>query len=158
LADVVIGSRLSNSTFLQLSRGRDIYFHECVLHLNVYHKQIELHFNLEYQESQLGLYKIILPLRHLTPDSFAIKRLRPESPLYSLFLDLSIAPQVWRKSESVDEQELQERLLWSENEQWTRQAEIGADFGMIPDIDRKDTRIIMKDCFLPTGVPSAPRH
>jgi hypothetical protein len=152
LADFVIGSQLSNSTFLQLSSRRPIRFHECVLHLNVYHRQLELHFNLEYQDFQLGLYKIILPLRYLTPDSYAINRVKPESPLHSIFLDLSIAPQVWRKSEYVDEQDLQDRLLWSDHEQWIRQAEIGADFGLIPDLEHLDTRVIMKEVFLPTGM------
>jgi len=152
LEEFVIGSRLSNSTFLQLSGRRSIRFHECALHLNVYYRQIELHFNLEYQKIQLGLYKIILPLRHLTPDTFTINRLKPESPLHSLFMDISIPPQVWRKSENVDEQDLQERLIWSENEQWIRQTEIGADLGLIRDLSHLDTRIIMKEVFLPTGI------
>jgi len=131
---------------------RSVRFHECTLHLDVYYKQIELHFRLQYQEIQLGLYKIILPLRHLTPDTFAINRHTPESHFHSLFLDISIPPQVWKKSENVDRQELRERLVWSENELWIRQAQIGADLGCIRDLAHLDTRIIMKEVFLPTGI------
>jgi hypothetical protein len=67
-----------------------------------------------------------------------------------MFFELSVAPQMWKKSEDIDEENLKDRLFWTEHEQWVRQCELARD-PTDPTFLENDTRIIMKNVLLPTG-------
>jgi hypothetical protein len=64
---------------------------------------------------------------------------------------MSVAPQVWKKSDTVDDEDLKDRLHWSEHEQWIRQCDIVPGV-LQPSLALMDTRIIMKSLVLPTGI------
>lgn len=142
---------IGTSTFLKLSGTSDIQFHNSVLQLNVLWRQLELHFDLFLNESKSEQYKIILPLKYITPDSFTINRFQPNPSHHSLFFEMSIAPQVWKKSDTVEEEDLKDRLHWSEHEQWIRQCDIVSEV-LQPSLALMDTRIIIKSLILPMGI------
>ena len=141
---------VGNSTFLQLSDVACISFDNCAIHLNVLWRQLELHFDLLLPGDKFDRYKIILPLKFITPDSFTVNRSHPTPLQHTIVFEMSVAPQVWKKSEMVDEDDLKDRLYWSEHEQWLRQCDIIED-PFDPAIDKADTRIIMKHLMFPTG-------
>lgn len=141
---------VQNCTFLPLSDASGIRYGNCSLQLNVLWRQLELHFDLLLPGDKFDRYKIILPLKFITPDSFTVNRGQPTPAQHSIVFEMSVAPQVWKKSETVDEDDLKDRLYWNENEQWLRQCEIVAN-SMDSAFDNADTRIIMKYLMFPTG-------
>jgi hypothetical protein len=141
---------VGTSTYLQLSNTLNIQFLNCVLHLNIPWRQLELHFDMILNDNRPEQHKIILPLKYITADSFIVNRFQPERSNHSIVFEMSVAPQVWKKSETVDDEDLQDRLHWSENEQWIRQCEIVRD-ALEPSLASMDTRIIMKHLILPIG-------
>lgn len=148
--NLTLGSMIGTSTFLQLSNTADVLFLNCILHLNIRWRQLELHFDMVLNKSKPEQHKIILPLKFITADSFIVNRFQPGGSSYSVIFEMSIAPQVWKKSETVDE-DLQDRLYWSEQEQWIRQCDIIQNV-LEPSLALMDTRIIMKNLVLPTGI------
>lgn len=143
---------VGTSTYLQLSNTVDIRFLNCILYLNIRWRQLELHFDMILNGNRPEQHKIILPLKYITANSFIVNRFQPERSNHSIVFEVSVAPQVWKKSEIVDDQDLQDRLHWSENEQWIRQCEIIRD-ALEPSFSSTDTRIIMKHLILPSGTP-----
>ena len=145
-----LGTMNEDSTFLDLSDRTEITFHSCMLHLNLHWKQLELHFDINIGEHAAGKYKIILPLKYVTPHTLVINRFCPETSQHSIFLETSVSPRVWKTSEAANEEDLRDRLYWSENEQWIRQCDIVQD-PSDPSLELADTRIIMKHLIIPTG-------
>jgi hypothetical protein len=141
---------VGNNTFIRLSDSAGIRLTNCSLQLNVLWRQLELHFDLLLPGDKFDRYKIILPLKFITPDSFIVKRFQPTPAQHSIIFEMSVAPQVWKKSEMVDEEDLKDRLYWNENEQWIRQCEIVEDPSN-PVLNTMDTRIIMNHLMFPTG-------
>jgi hypothetical protein len=150
LEEFSLGTMIGTSNFLKLSDSSDIKFHNCVLQLNIFRRQLELHFILLFHNHKSEQYKIILPLKYITPDSFTVNRCQPNPSHHSLFFEMSVAPQVWKKSDTVEEDDLKDRLHWREHEQWIRQCDIVSDV-LQPSLALMDTRIIMKSLVLPTG-------
>ena len=137
--------------FLNLSTSTGLVFDNCVLQLNLLWRQIELHFDLILPGNKIDKYKIYLPLRYITPDSFTINRFSPSKASHSIVFETTVAPYVYKRYEEIDEDDLRDRLFWSENEQWIRQCEIVPDL-LDPELGKKDTRIIMKHLLLPSGI------
>jgi hypothetical protein len=148
---MALGSMLGECKFLNLSSSTGILFDNCVLQLNILYRQIELHFDLILPGKNSDKYKIYLPLRYITPDSFTVNQFCPSKTTHSLIFETKVAPSVWKRSEDIDDEDLRDRLFWSENEQWIRQCEIVPDLGA-PELAMADTRIIMKHLLLPTGL------
>ena len=135
------------STFLRLS---ELAGANCFLNLNVLWRQLELHFDLLQANNKSEQYKIVLPLKYLVPHSFTVNHSIVDNAHRSIFFETSIPPQVWKRSETADEEALKERLYWSEQERWLRQSDIFRDpseasFAFI------DTRVIMKGLAFSTG-------
>jgi hypothetical protein len=149
--NLTLGSMVGLSTFLQLSNSAGLDFLDCVLHLNVLWRQLELHFEVVLPEVKPEKYKIILPLKFITADSFTVNRFQSGATHHSIFLESSVAPQMWRKSETIGE-DLKDRLFWSENEQWIRQCDLVRN-ASDPSVALMDTRITMKNIVLPIGNP-----
>ena len=150
---MALGSMLLEHKFLNLSSSTGILFDNCLLQFNILYRQIELHFDLILPGIKSDKYKIYLPLRYITPDSFTINRFSPSNTTHSIIFETTVAPSVWKRSEDVDDEDLRDRLFWSENERWIRQCEIVPDLAD-PELAKKDTRIIMKHLLLPTGISS----
>ena len=144
---------IADSRFLNLSSSTGIVFDNCVLQLNILWRQIELHFDLILPGKKVDKYKIYLPFRYLSPDSFTFSRFSPSNTNHSIIFETTVAPLVYKRSDEVDEEDLQDRLFWSENELWIRQGEIVPDL-LDPELAKKDTRIIMKHLLLPSGIIS----
>src|ERR1700730_11818205 len=115
---MALGSIVGNSKFLNLSSSTGIVFENCVLQLNIMWRQIELHFDLIVPGAAVDKYKIYLPFRYITPDSFTINRFKPSDGNHSIIFETTVAPYVWKRSEEIDGEDLRDRLFWSENEQW----------------------------------------
>jgi len=141
---------IGESKFLNLSSSTGIVFDNCVFQLNILWRQIELHFDLILPGNKIDKYKICLPLRYITPDSFTINRFSPSKASHSIIFETTVAPLVYKRSEDIDEEDLKDRTFWSENEQWIRQCEIVPDI-LDPALANNDTRIIMKHVLLPSG-------
>jgi hypothetical protein len=140
------------STFLPLSESAaGTVIGNCFLSLNVRVRRLELRFDLIFPGNRSEEYKITLPLAHLTPGSFTVNRLRPSPNLHSVFFESLIAPQVWKRSPEIDEEDLKDRLYWTEHEQWMRQCEILPD-PLDPSFQVSDTRIIIRNSVLQTGL------
>jgi hypothetical protein len=137
------------SKYLNLSTTVNLAFVNSTLHLNVFRRQLEVHFDLSISATGPESYKIILPLKFITPDSFVVNRSKPALD-YAIFFEMTVAPQVWKMSHEVDMEDLKDRLQWSENEQWIRQCDVATD-ASDPSISIMDTRIIMKNLVMPFG-------
>jgi hypothetical protein len=148
---LTLGSMVGVSTFLPLSNSPEIRISDCVFSLNVGVRRLELHFDLSLQGKKTEEYKITFPLGHISSGSFTVNRSRPSRLLHSMFFELSVAPQMWKKSEDIDEENLKDRLFWTEHEQWVRQCELTRD-PTDPTFLKNDTRIIMKNVLLQTGI------
>src|ERR1700694_5759758 len=105
---------ISVSTFLPLSTTPEVTIDNCILSLNVGVRRLELHFDMTLPGKKAEEYKITFPLGHILPGSFSVNRSRPSPLVHSMFFELSVAPQVWKKSEDIDEDDLKDRLFWTE--------------------------------------------
>lgn len=138
------------SRYLELSTTADLAFSHSVLHLNVFRRQLEIHFDLNLPATQPDNYKIILPLKSISSDSLVVNRSKSEPNCHDVFFEMTVAPQLWKKSPEVDMEDLKDRLQWSENEQWIRQCDISVDTSDTS-LSAVDTRIIMKTAVMPVG-------
>ena len=138
------------SKYLKLSTTANLTFVNSTLHLNVFRRQLEIHFNLSIAATGQESYKIILPLKFITLDSFVVNRSKPELDYHAIFFEMTVAPQVWKMSHEIDMEDLKDRLQWSENEQWIRQCDVATD-ASDPSISIMDTRVIMKNLVMPVG-------
>ena len=138
------------SKYLELSSTANVAFVNCAVHLSVLRRQLEIHFDMSIPNTNPESYKIIIPLKFIAPDSFVVNRLRPELNCQAIFFEMTVAPQVWKKSLEVDTEDLKDRLQWSESEQWIRQCDISG-YGADSSLSATDTRIIMKNILLPVG-------
>jgi len=143
-----MGTMTGPGEFLNLSDTTGIVFTDPALHLNLSRRQLELHFNCAIDGGKFNMFRLILPLRFLIPDSLLLNRERPSTDQYMLVFETSVAPQLWRKSDEVDDQDLKERLFWSENEQWIRDCDIGGERRVQ---NQKSTEIISNSTLLPLG-------
>lgn len=141
---------VSPSKYLNLSTTANLTFVSSTLHLNVFRRQLEIHFDLSISATGLESYKIILPLKFINPDSFVVNSSKLELDCYAIFFDMTVAPQIWKKSHEGDMEDLNDRLQWSENEQWIRQCDISVDTSDTS-LSAVDTRIIMKTAVMPVG-------
>jgi hypothetical protein len=96
------------------------------------------------------MFKVTLPLKHITADSFVVNPGPSETDSHLIFFETTVAPQVWKWSETIDEDALKDRLYWNETEQWMRQCDMVLD-ALDSSPDLMDTRIVMKKLILPTG-------
>src|SRR5437764_12074198 len=85
---MALRSMLLEHNFLNLSSSTGILFDNCLLQFNILYRQIELHFDLILPGIKSDKYKIYLPLRYITPDSFTINRFSPSNRTHSIFLKL----------------------------------------------------------------------
>src|SRR5271170_5350809 len=138
------------SKYLKLSTTVNLAFVNSTLHLNVFRRQLEIHFDLSISATGLESYKIILPLKFINPDSFVVNSSKLELDCYAIFFDMTVAPQIWKKSHEGDMEDLNDRLQWSENEQWIRQCDVATD-ASDPSFSVMDTRVIMKHLVMPVG-------
>jgi hypothetical protein len=140
---------VGRSKYLNLSTTANLTFVNSTLHLNVFRRQLEIHFDLNISTTGPESHKIILPLKFVTPDSFVVNRSKSALD-YAIFFEMTVAPQVWKMSHEVDMEDLKDRLQWSENEQWIRQCDVATD-ASDPSISIMDTRVIMKNHVMPFG-------
>jgi len=138
------------SRYLELSTAAGLSFGSSTLHLNVFRRQLEIHFDLSLPPTRPDSYKIILPLKFISFDSLVVNRSESEPEFQNVFFEMTVAPQVWKKNPEVDMEDLKDRLQWSENEQWIRQCEISVDSSDFS-FSAMDTRIIMKTTLMPVG-------
>jgi hypothetical protein len=140
---------VGRSKYLNLSTTANLTFVNSTLHLNVFRRQLEIHFDLNISTTGPESHKIILPLKFITPDSFVVNRSKSALD-YAIFFEMTVAPQVWKMSHEVDMEDLKDRLQWSENEQWIRQCDVATD-ASDPSISIVDTRVIMKNLVMSFG-------
>jgi hypothetical protein len=95
-------------------------------------------------------YKILLPLKDIVKESVTVNLASADHAHHWLFLELGVAPHLWKKSDEIDEDDLKDRLSWTEHEQWIRQIDIAGDTSD-PSCTQMDTRIFM-DQSLPIGI------
>jgi hypothetical protein len=138
------------SAFLELSKSAGLKFRNPTLHLSIIWRQLELHFELFSPQNTWETFKVILPLKNIATDSFVVNRSPLGTALHSIFFETTVAPQVWKKSETIDDSDLKDRLYWNEQEQWVRQCDMVWD-GSDSSLALMDTRIVMKKLMLPTG-------
>jgi hypothetical protein len=150
LDSFAIGTMIGVGTFLNLSDPADILFTEPSLHLNISRRQLEIHFSCAFDDLKPDIFKLILPLRFLTPNSFIVNEGLPSSKQHTVVFETSVAAQLWKLSDELDEDDLKDRLFWSEHEQWMRQCDIratGAGLGL----SKTSTSIIPEKWLLPLG-------
>lgn len=147
---VVLGSKVGDSVFLRLSDAAGLQLKGCLLQINVMFRQIELHFDMALPGNSWEKYKINLPLRDIRQGTFILNSASQDYPYHRLFFETSVAPQMWKKSGDVEEEDLKDRVFWSEHEQWIRQCHLVAD-PQHPSQAGMDTRIISPHVVLPIG-------
>jgi RNA-dependent RNA polymerase len=150
LDGLALGSMVDVSTFVPLSNSAKLSILNCLLSLNVRARRLELLFDLVLPRLPPQEFKITVPLGHISAGSLAVNRSQPSHHLHSIFFDSLIAPQVWKRSQCVDEDDLKDRLYWTEHEQWVRQCEIVQD-PSDTSFQQSDTRIIVRHSVLQTG-------
>jgi hypothetical protein len=141
---------ITDTTFLDVGGSHAPKFLNCVFHLSLLYRQLELHFELLGADSELASYKILLPLKNVIRDTFTVNLATSDQPHHRLFVELDAAPQLWKRSDEIDEEDLKERLSWSEHEQWIRQCDIITEPSM-SSAASKNTTILMKRT-LPIGM------
>lgn len=151
LQNLSFGSMTGESTFLDLSKSTGLRFRNPSLHLSIIWRQLELHFELNFPQNIWAMFKVTLPLKHISTGSFVVN---PSSTgataSHFVFFETTVAPHVWKKSETIDEEDLNDRFYWNEREQWIRQCDMVRD-ALDASLDLTDTRIVMKNLMLPTG-------
>lgn len=80
-----------------------------------------------------------------------MNRQRPSPSHHALFFETAVAPQLWKKREKEDDGHINERLYWSEHEQWTRQCDLPAD-ELAAGENAECTSIIMNSSVAPLGI------
>jgi hypothetical protein len=151
LGSMALGVLLDASTFLELSTSSGVVFSNCVIQLNIPWRQFEIYFDARIDEHAVEKYKICLPFRYITQDSLTLNRNSPDAGYHSIFFETSVPPQMWKKSETVDDEDLKDRFFWGDQELWMRQCGFFRETGDDSPTALLDTRVITKASIVPLG-------